>query len=258
MVRAVDESVKNITATYQSLGLLDDTVIILTGDNGGQPLTGGNVYPLRGNKATTFEGGLRSIAFISGAGLCEAVKGTISHEIMHVTDWLPTLVAGVAGVDLSNNATGRDCPSCTREIPVLDGANACNGHGTCNIPGSGAIRIGRWKLLHGHQGTYGTVPTASKNSNCVERNTANPQPKSFPFPIAANETGPWCPLGWTPPPRADGHYELPIPPADAGCSDLPCEIGSDSEYITGRTMLFDLEADPFEHEDVAASNPAVV
>jgi arylsulfatase A-like enzyme len=37
MVRAMDESVKNITATYAKLGLLQDTLIILTGDNGGIP-----------------------------------------------------------------------------------------------------------------------------------------------------------------------------------------------------------------------------
>lgn len=85
MVRAVDESIKNITDTYKSLGILDDTLIILTGDNGGQPLDGGNNYPLRGNKATTFEGGVRSIAFASGAGIGDSVKGTVSHEMMHVS-----------------------------------------------------------------------------------------------------------------------------------------------------------------------------
>ncbi len=94
MVRAVDESIRNITQTYEALGILNETLIILTGDNGGIPSDGGNNYPLRGNKATTFEGGVRSIAFISGAGLSPDVRGTVSHEIMHVTDWLPTLVGG--------------------------------------------------------------------------------------------------------------------------------------------------------------------
>ena len=66
-------------------------LFILTGDNGGMPLAGGNNYPLRGNKATTFEGGVRSIAFISGQGIHPSLVGTVSHEIMHVTDWLPLL-----------------------------------------------------------------------------------------------------------------------------------------------------------------------
>ena len=42
MVRAVDESVLNITQTYAQIGILDDTLIVLTTDNGGTPKDGGN------------------------------------------------------------------------------------------------------------------------------------------------------------------------------------------------------------------------
>jgi arylsulfatase B/arylsulfatase I/J len=86
-VRAVDESVKNITDTYRRLGILDDTLIVLSADNGGIPADGGNNYPLRGNKATVFEGGVRGLGFVSGAGLAQEVRGTVSHGLMHVTDW---------------------------------------------------------------------------------------------------------------------------------------------------------------------------
>ena len=48
----------NITGTYERLGILNDTLFILTGDNGGIPWHGGN-FPLRGTKATVFEGGVR-------------------------------------------------------------------------------------------------------------------------------------------------------------------------------------------------------
>jgi arylsulfatase B/arylsulfatase I/J len=180
MVRAVDDSVKNITATYQQLGLLESTLVVLTGDNGGIPKDGGNNFPLRGNKATTFEGGVRSIAFVSGAGIGSSMMGSASHGIMHVTDWLPTLVEGVAGLDLGA-PTGRPCATCLRPVPPLDGVNqwsmlsagaasartevlldlqttarnpAAKKAGTTVIPGSGAIRVGKWKLLHGHQGVW--------------------------------------------------------------------------------------------------------
>ena len=56
MVRAVDESVKNITDTYKKLGIFDDTIGVLTTDNGGHPAAGGSNYPLRGQKATLYEG----------------------------------------------------------------------------------------------------------------------------------------------------------------------------------------------------------
>eukprot|EP01043_Picozoa_sp_COSAG02_P035004 COSAG02_NODE_2480_length_8727_cov_7.654381_8_plen_314_part_00 len=48
MVRAVDESVKNITHMYEQLEILQDTLIILSTDNGGHVEVGGSNYPLRG------------------------------------------------------------------------------------------------------------------------------------------------------------------------------------------------------------------
>jgi arylsulfatase A-like enzyme len=59
MVRAVDESVKNITDTYKKLGIFDETIGVLTTDNGGHPAAGGSNYPLRGQKATLYEGAQR-------------------------------------------------------------------------------------------------------------------------------------------------------------------------------------------------------
>eukprot|EP01048_Picozoa_sp_COSAG05_P004262 COSAG05_NODE_224_length_13609_cov_26.220429_5_plen_99_part_00 len=43
MVRAMDESVKNITQTYRELGILDQTLVVLSADNGGEPGAGGYV-----------------------------------------------------------------------------------------------------------------------------------------------------------------------------------------------------------------------
>jgi hypothetical protein len=123
MVRAMDESVGNITKTYKELGLWDDTLVILSADNGGNVGDGGNNFPLRGNKATTWEGGVRGLGFVSGAGLSATVRGTVSHQIFHVTDWFPTLVQGIASLDLDPATDSRPCPTCTRAVAPLDGVN---------------------------------------------------------------------------------------------------------------------------------------
>ena len=44
--------------------MTDDVVIFAASDNGGNPVFGGYNWPLRGNKHTVFEGGVRSNAFI--------------------------------------------------------------------------------------------------------------------------------------------------------------------------------------------------
>ena len=285
MVRAMDESVGNITSTYRELGILNQTLFILTGDNGGIPYNGGNNYPLRGNKATTFEGGVRSIAFASGAGIHPDRKGTVSHEIMHVTDWLPTIARGIAGLDLNVSAAGRPCPSCTRPVAPLDGIDQWNslfaspgglsarkevlldlqtsalnpaaGNQT-RIPGSGAIRVGPWKLLHGHQGVF--------PGTCTLRHPIHSVTPSSPLPVPEGHGAPWCAYGWTPPPRADGKYEPPQPPPDAkdwtggNCSTggLPCETPPHAGYVAGQTLLVNVVTDMEERHNVAAENPGIV
>eukprot|EP01052_Picozoa_sp_SAG31_P010541 SAG31_NODE_580_length_13940_cov_16.175349_3_plen_79_part_00 len=52
MVRAADESLRNISESYKSLGIWQETLVILSADNGGNVNDGGNNFPLRGNKAT--------------------------------------------------------------------------------------------------------------------------------------------------------------------------------------------------------------
>jgi arylsulfatase B/arylsulfatase I/J len=289
MVRAMDESVGNITKTYKEIGIFAETLFILTGDNGGMPLVGGNNYPLRGNKATTFEGGVRSIAFISGQGIHPSLIGTVSHEIIHVTDWLPTIVEGVAGLSLLDNTTGRSCPTCKRLVAPLDGVNQWNMFstlnstsnrlevlldlqtternpcptGVTNIPGLGAIRIGKWKLLHGHQSVYRCVGT--KPNSCMLRGPFISQDaKDSPIPMRKNETNPWCPNGWTPPPTT-GKYEPPQPPPDSinwggNCKlgKLPCNTPPNSGYLAGQTMLFNVVIDMEERHNVVDKYPHVV
>lgn len=49
--------------------LYDDTLIIITADNGGETRSGGNNFPLRSQKWSLYEGGVHVNAMLSGKTL---------------------------------------------------------------------------------------------------------------------------------------------------------------------------------------------
>ena len=63
---------------------------IITTDNGGNPDKGGYNWPLRGQKRDFWEGGVRGVGLVHGTILQKT--GVKCKELLHVTDWYPTLV----------------------------------------------------------------------------------------------------------------------------------------------------------------------
>jgi arylsulfatase B len=99
MAAFLDDGIANVTAALKRAGIYEDTLIVLTSDNGG-PTNGdegtqSNNYPLRGGKNTLFEGGTRVVGLVAGAGVVKT--GYTLHEKVHATDWLPSLVSMATG-----------------------------------------------------------------------------------------------------------------------------------------------------------------
>jgi arylsulfatase A-like enzyme len=95
MVTAMDDAVGMVVAALEKSGRRNRTLILFSSDNGGQDRGRvGDNTPLRHEKGSTYEGGIRVPAFAHWPGRIK--PGTRSAQLMHVVDVLPTLLA-IAG-----------------------------------------------------------------------------------------------------------------------------------------------------------------
>jgi arylsulfatase A-like enzyme len=109
------------------LDIADSTLIVYASDNGRGP--GRNQsQPMRGNKLTTYECGIRVPCIAWGAGVR---SGHVSRELVHAMDWFPTL-ATYAGVEVPKDRVldGRDLTALlagkTDAVPNADSSDSLN------------------------------------------------------------------------------------------------------------------------------------
>lgn len=151
MVSALDDGVGEVVKALKETGMYSNSIIVFSTDNGG-PTHGydGNMasnWPLRGMKNTMWEGGVRGVGFIHSPLLQQ--KGSVSQQMIHVCDWLPTLYRAAGGDPAEmKNLDGFDLwrmlvkngPSVRHEIL----------HNIDPILKFSALRVGDYKLLFGH------------------------------------------------------------------------------------------------------------
>lgn len=99
MLSKLDDSVGKVVSALNKRGLLENSIIVFTTDNGG-PAAGFNLnaasnWPLRGVKNTLWEGGVRGAALLWSPLINKPQR--IASQRMHITDWLPTLFAIAGG-----------------------------------------------------------------------------------------------------------------------------------------------------------------
>ena len=93
MVTSLDENIGRIMRALKNKGMKENTIVIFHSDNGGIPNHGGDNRPLRGNKFTTWEGGVRVVAMIRWPS--KLPGGTIYPSVSGYIDLVPTLTSAV-------------------------------------------------------------------------------------------------------------------------------------------------------------------
>jgi len=146
MIESVDESVGRIMKKLEEIGQAQNTLIFLTGDNGGLDRNGNPTenIPLRAGKGSAYEGGTRVPTIIKWPGVTQ--PGSISEEPVISIDYYPTLldITGIQGVAAHNKNV--DGVSLT---PILRNPEACLGRESLF-----------WHYPHNHGGgsrKYGTI-----------------------------------------------------------------------------------------------------
>ncbi|EEC19284.1 arylsulfatase B, putative, partial [Ixodes scapularis] len=99
-VYELDKSVGLVMEALNKRGMLKNSIIVFSTDNGGLPWgeepNSGYNWPLRGAKFTLWEGGVRGAAFVWSPLLSKS--GRLSNQLMHITDWLPTLYSAADNI----------------------------------------------------------------------------------------------------------------------------------------------------------------
>jgi arylsulfatase A-like enzyme len=159
----LDWSVGQIMKSLKDNGLEDNTLVLMTSDNGPWTSYGNHAghTPFREAKGTSFDGGTRSACIMRYPGKIKA--GTVSNRTMCTIDLLPT-IAKLAGAKLPKNPIdGLDVWDL-----IIDKNGAQNPHRyyafSTNKAFEGVISgDGRWKLHLPH--SYRTLVYAGNDGN---------------------------------------------------------------------------------------------
>jgi arylsulfatase A len=223
LVRGFDRGVGRVLDALDDLGLAASTLVLVTSDNGPQ-LAGIDGYDtmrftagLHGMKGLVYEGGIRLPMLVRWPdGLPGGPRRL--DDLVHLTDWLPTLVELTGAPAPGLRLDGRSALAALEGRPADAPPLRCwqwNRYAP-NALTNAAVRDGRWKLVR---------PPV--------------WPTLFPRPddLAADHESKAIDAAWEVP-------TTPLPPTEV---DDPPE-----------PQLFDLVADPGETTDVAAAHPARV
>ncbi|KFM77853.1 Arylsulfatase I, partial [Stegodyphus mimosarum] len=149
MVTALDDAVGSLVSDMKRYGFWNNFLIVFISDNGGEVLSGGSNYPLRGAKMTLWEGGTRVPTFVYGDVLQK--KGYVNNNLIHAVDWFPTILAAAGGENKDDGMDGMN-----QWNSISTGGPEVRNEFIYNIYDleykRAAIRMGDYKLIMGYPG----------------------------------------------------------------------------------------------------------
>ncbi|GFN78880.1 arylsulfatase [Plakobranchus ocellatus] len=247
VVSALDDSVGAVYKALQDSGMADNTIIVFSTDNGG-PTNGYDQnaacnWPLRGNKNTLWQGGVRGVGFVHSPLLKK--PGRVVSGMMHVVDWLPTLLQAAQGGELKQG-NGLD--------PDLDGVGMWSeiSTGTSQswprqevllnidpVGKFGGVIVGDFKLVYGKLGDGGWYPPPSEVMNETSSSSNDFHPDSLVFKPEAELSEEGDPIIVKCGPKPSNDTVEKCQPDEAPC-------------------LFNLRKDPCEYNNLASEFPNIV
>ncbi|KAG8195029.1 hypothetical protein JTE90_008200 [Oedothorax gibbosus] len=253
VVSTLDDTVGTIFDALGEKDMLNNSIVLVVSDNGAEVLSSntgaGSNYPLKGNKNTFWEGAIHVPAVI-WSPLLNLDEPRVSNQLMHATDWLPTLysaangdpkdLGSIDGVDMWE-ALMNDLPSPrTQLLNNLD-----------QVYGTSAFRMGDLKLVNGSNGLgydtwYGPtgfeyyIPDESMYQWVFKRGS--------PVRDILQKNGWWI--------VKDPDAQL-YERAKVTCQQPPPEYASNCR-ADFKPCLFNITADPCEYEDLAEQHQDVV
>ncbi|XP_068628006.1 arylsulfatase B [Battus philenor] len=244
MLSKLDESVGKVVAALQHRGLLENSIVMFTTDNGGAAAGFNNNaasnYPLKGVKNTLWEGGVRGAGVLWSPLLSK--KSRVARQRMHIVDWLPTLLAAAGSNESDDDIDGvNQWESLSEDLPSLRTSLV---HNIDDIYGSASITIGKWKL---HKGT---------NYNGAWDNWYGPDGREGSYNVQLVRTGD----------AGQAVEKLGLLPSDEDIlalreeATLKCnkEIQPIPCHPLKEPCLFNIEEDPCEMRNLAGIEPVIL
>ncbi|XP_064637207.1 arylsulfatase B-like [Lineus longissimus] len=151
MILALDVAIGRVANALEETGMMGNTLLVFTSDNGGALDSWGDNTPLRGGKFTQWEGGTRAVTFINSPMVKS--PGREFNGLFHAVDWAPTILAAVDSQLNSQQIATSDMDGLNQWDSLVENTRGITRNDMVyifdEVDGTYAYRYGHFKLIIG-------------------------------------------------------------------------------------------------------------